>query len=268
MTGPGPSTPEPSHERIEREAWVERYHRGDLTPDEEALFEEHFFTCPRCRDALEAAKDFQDGLRDVASHDAARAVGLAAGAGLLRRATAGPGRRWLWAAALFLLVALPGWWLLFRDDPAGERVTQGPAAVERPADPGSLVDPVPASLPVFLLTTLRGGGYEPATVISATEAAGPLSLAVDAGGDDPLGAAYDAYRVTIATAIADTDTDTDTDGATLFRRDGLQPNALEVIQLTFPAGFLPPGDHELVLEGTVEGSEAEEIGRYRFRVDD
>lgn len=242
------------HERIERDALVERYHRGDLTADEEALFEEHFFSCPQCQARLEAAQDFQDGLRDVAARDAARAVGaMTAGAAGAASAVAAR-RRWLWPVALVLLAALPGWWLLFRDrDVVQEQVATVP---ERPAVEIDASIREVTELPVFLLTTLRSGDDEPATVISADQADGPLSLAVDAG-DDSLDAPYDAYRVTIL----------DAGGATLLRRDGLQPNALEVVSLTFPAGFLPPGTHRLVLEGVLEGGATEEIGRYRFQVE-
>ena len=77
-------------------------------------------------------------------------------------------------------------------------------------------------------------------------------MAIDPGADPR----FESFAITIS----------DPADEARFERDGLLPNVLEVIQITFPSGFLPPGDYRLVAHGTLPGGERVEIGSYPFRV--
>ena len=59
------------HSYIEEVAIVDHYLLGQLTPEESARFEEHFMDCPACLDNLTVKKGFINGLRLMASQEAA-----------------------------------------------------------------------------------------------------------------------------------------------------------------------------------------------------
>ncbi|HEY9422866.1 MAG TPA: zf-HC2 domain-containing protein, partial [Thermoanaerobaculia bacterium] len=67
------------HAYIESHGLVERYHRGLLSPEEEASFEEHFVTCAECMEQLELARGFQKGLKAAVAEDVAQAALARAG---------------------------------------------------------------------------------------------------------------------------------------------------------------------------------------------
>jgi Putative zinc-finger len=220
------------HAEIEARGLVESYHRGLLPPEEEALFEEHFVTCERCMEQLELARGFQKGLKTAVAEDAARATLARAGlfAWLARRS-----RRAQWGAALALLalLSLPVLWSSRTASPGPPRGLAGPLV----------------NAPVFLLTTQRG--EEGPAVIDRAQAGELLSLAVDVGNDP----GFESYRVTITR-----------EGRAVFTEDGLYPNALEALMITFPSSFFSPGEHRLRLEGVRPGGETAEIGQFPFRV--
>lgn len=256
------------HAYIEEHGLIDLYHRGQLPPEEEAGFEEHFVGCPECQERLQMARGFQRGLKTVVTEEVKEDV---ARAGLLAWLVRSPRRYWLAVAALILAAVLPvlgylagsreaapmnteaSWRQLFEKerrsaDDLRQRLEQSErqrlAQVEvTPSPPSPLVN-----TPVFLLTAVRGEG-ETAAVEARN---GWFSLAVDAG-DDPR---FESYRVTI----------TDARGARVFRQAGLKPNALEAVLLTFPAGFFKPGEHRLKLEGVRAGGGAVELGGYSFRI--
>ncbi len=270
------------HAYIEEHGLIERYHRGLLDPEEETRFEEHYFACPQCMEQIEMARGFQRGLQSMAAEDAARAV---VGAGLLawlarrgRLAQIG-----LTLAVLLAAAALPALWLLgenrelrqarqeqteqqrqleaARRDAearlaASERQRQDErrdlerrlAQAQRPTDaaPEAARPLVPT---VLLLSVLRDEPGEPAATFHRGS---PVTLAVDAGADP----GFASYRVTVTGAR----------GRTLFRQDGLRPNALEVLMVSFPAGFFPPGDYRLAVEGLRPGAPPADLGSHPFRV--
>lgn len=272
------------HAYVEEKGLIERYHRGLLDPEEEARFEEHYFACPECMEQLELARGFQRGLQAMAAEDAARAV-VHAGlfAWLARR-----GRLAQLGVALVALLAaaaLPALWFLAenrdlrqarqeqseqqRRFEAEQRATedrlaeserrreserreleQRLAQAQRPAGPAPEA-PRPLVPTVLLLTAARGEPGEPAATLDLSRT-GPVTLAVDAG-DDPR---IESYRVTVA----------DARGRTLFRQEGLRPNALEVLMVTFPAGFFAPGDYRLNVEGMRPGAPPADVGSHPFRV--
>lgn len=252
------------HSYIEEHGLIDLYHRGQLPPEEEAGFEEHFVGCPECQERLEMARGFQRGLRTVVAEDVAKTTVLA---WLLRR-------RWIAVAALMLAAVLPvlGYLAASRDDSPiqeaawrrrFEKERQSAADLrqrleeserlrlaEKEETPAAPYTPSPLiNTPVFLLSAVRGDSE--AAVIKVKD--GYFSLAVDAG-DDPR---FESFRVTI----------TDSRGKQVFREAGLKPNALEAVLLTFPSGFFKPGEYRLAVEGVRADGSASELGGYSFRIE-
>lgn len=249
------------HAYIEEHGLIDLYHRGQLPPEEEAGFEEHFVGCYDCQERLLMARGFQRGLKVAVAEDVAKAGLLA---WLVRR-------RWIALAALILAAVLPvlgylagsrgvtpvdteaNWRQLFeKERQSADGLRQRLEESERQRLAQAEVTPAPPSplvnTPVFLLTAVRGEDEAPSVKVES----GYFSLAVDAG-DDPR---FDSYRVTIA----------DPQGKRVFREAGLKPNALEALLLTFPADFFKPGEHRLTLEGVKPGGGAVELGGYSFRI--
>lgn len=268
------------HATIEEQGWVERYVRGDLEPEQEAAFEEHFVACGRCQEELETERGLARGLARVAAEDATQAM---AASGLLAwLARRGRLARLGAALAVVVLAALPAQWLASRNrqlelaaealraEVAGER--QGAEAVRRELEeseqrraaeraelegrlaqaqaPRSAFIAQALEVPVVLLATVRGTS-EPAAIDTA-RAARPLALAVDVG----AGAAFASYSLTVK----------DPADKVLLRRTGLRPNALEVLMLTFPGGFFQPGEYRVEVAGVEPGGAEQELGRYLLRV--
>lgn len=55
------------HDEAERLLAVERYILNELSPEETDRFEEHFFACSDCAEAIRSASVFRDGLKAVAT---------------------------------------------------------------------------------------------------------------------------------------------------------------------------------------------------------
>ena len=252
---------EMDHAYIEEHGLIDLYHRGQLPPEEEAGFEEHFMGCAACQERLQMARGFQRGLKTVVAEEVTKAGLLT---WLLRR-------RWLAVAALILAAVLPmlgylagsretaplnteaNWRQLFeREQRSAEDLRQRLEESERQRLAQTETTPAPLSplvnTPVFLLTAVRGEEETPSVKVTD----GFFSLAVDAGDDSR----FESYRVTITDAL----------GKRVFREAGLKPNALEALILTFPAGFFKAGEHRLALEGIKPGGSASELGGYTFRI--
>lgn len=268
------------HATIEAQSLIERYVRGEMAAEDEAAFEEHFVACGECQAELELERGLGRGVRAVAAEEAAQAV-VAGGslAWLARRGRPAALGMALTAAAL---VAIPALWLSSRNRQleqraealrqeltsekqsaqtiqreleqserrhAAERAALEERLAQAEAPPSPLIVRV-LEIPVVLLATVRGS-RAPAT-IEARQAARPLALAVDVG----AGAAYASYTLTVRDAT----------GKVLLRRPGLHPNALEVLMLTFPAGFFSPGEYRVEVAGVEAGGAEQEVGRYAVRV--
>ncbi len=220
------------HAYIDQHGLIERYLQGDLAEDEEVRFEEHFHGCLTCQEQLTFARGFRQGFHAMAAEDAARQ--LVVGGIFAWLARRGRGVQAGLAAAVLLVALLPSIWLLV-----------GPGKLA--SDAGDVVSPS-----VLLLSAYRDGPGEPVAVIDRAASTTPVVLAVDAGGDSR----FESFRVTIAGAT----------GTTVLRREGLRPNALEVLMISFPADFFPPGDYRLRVEGVPGDDPAVELGGYPFRV--
>lgn len=96
------------HEIIEEQHWVDRYLMGKLAEDEVAQFEEHYFHCQPCQEALKLGQHMQRGFKSVAAQHMveARVVQRAAAFAWLRRRQGALG-----AVMMLALMALPTAWM-------------------------------------------------------------------------------------------------------------------------------------------------------------
>ena len=220
------------HTYIEQHGLIEQYLKGNLAEEEEVLFEEHFHGCFECQEQLTFARSFSKGFHAMAAEDAARQAVVIGGifTWLARRGRAVQAGL---AAAVLMIALLPTMWLLI-----------GPGNL---ASDGGVVSPS-----VLLLSAYRDRSGEPVAVIDAATSAPPVVLAVDVGS----GSRFDSFRATIADAT----------GINVLRRDGLRLNALEVLMISFPADFFPPGDYRLNVTGVTDDGPTVELGAYSFRV--
>lgn len=281
-----------NHEYIAEQALVERYFRGELPAAEEAAFEAHFFACEQCQEDLEAAKELRRGLQAEAAYEAAAPASISA-----RQATWWSRRQplelGLLAAALLVALSLPllvGWQRYQqlegrvaaarataeeirrdldrerqRSSSLGERLatSERDRQLERQRLEAQLqapvTEPVPtrlakplADVAVYLLATVRDAAMPIPVVGPAGDSAEAFTLAVDAGPD----AVFGSYRIEVL----------DRAGQRRFRRDGLQLNALEVVMVTFPVDFLPPGEYRLELAGLDAEGAATALSTHPFQV--
>ena len=209
------------HAHIAEHAVIERYHRGDLSVDEEERFELHFMVCSDCQEQLALARGLQRSLRSIVAVEAFREVAAAGVIGWLRRRS-GAMQAALITAAL-LIAAAPWAWLVLEGGRRGAGAGSLEAGVSNP--------------PLVLLTVTRDGS---ASVLELGESANAnVLLAVDAG---PR-ADHASYRVRLE----------DSAGRLVLERSGLTMSVLEVVVLSVPQRELPPGSFRLYLEGQIAG---------------
>lgn len=97
-----------NHKYIDDLDIIDRYLMGNLPADESEHFEEHFVSCSRCADQMEANRDLIQGLRLVASQESSE-VQSGSLRGPTRYSRHVVSRRWLaLASAFLLLVAVVG----------------------------------------------------------------------------------------------------------------------------------------------------------------
>lgn len=222
------------------------YDRGSLDNEIEQRFEAHLMTCEDCQDALEAERGLARGLRTMASEDLAMTTVRGGLMAWIAR------HRWqtVLASALAALVVFAGLSLLRLTNENRRLTTRIAQLVETsPGIPDGLREPL-VGVPVTLLGVLRGDA-ESVSIIEVSD--GPFTLAVDIGADPRIR----DIEVTIL----------DDEGGVRFSAPDLRANDLEVVQLTFPADFLPAGDYELVARSGPPG-DPRELGRYPFRIVD
>lgn len=147
-----------THEEVERDDIVDRYVRRDLDAAVSAAFEEHFFACDACFDAVRAA----DGLQGAVKAAAADGLLDTAGDGARFSAT-----RWMWLpmAASLALAAIVSWQQLVTIPVLRKQLA---AAESRPGAAGSFTTAtleLPADLPIAMLASVRGDGDVPSVTV-------------------------------------------------------------------------------------------------------
>lgn len=253
MTDSMTTDPPLDHDTIAEQSLLERYHLGTLTAADEERFEAHLMDCAACQEELVLQRSFVRGLKEVAATDAAAARDVArisVLAWLWRR------RMWLAAGSMVAVLASVGIGDLLRQraDLESQVATLESDLAAATSGGGIPGIPSPTALPVALLTVLRSADESVTTLTEAVTASGsPWTLAVDVGLDPRL----ERFHLTLLDARAATPLHTVHD---------LSPNALEVIQLALPSGFLPPGDYRLRVDGSMQDGTTVEVGTYAFRI--
>lgn len=248
------------HTKRDRDLVVERYLAGQLLEEEAMAFEEHYLDCGDCLDQLETARSLRRGLATVAAEDAARAPW-------------GYHRAFL-AAAVLLVAVLPAAWFGFetrrlgselattRDQLAAaqaaavppERIAElerrltdqagriaevtGELARERAPEANALLVP---------LAVQRSGAGASATRLTRPAGAGRVVFALAVGPDDD-----GPFELALKRA-----------GETLWRGEGLRPDELGEVRVSFHRDSLPPGSYRLELAAPGRRGP---VVRYDFRV--
>lgn len=226
------------HPRIDDEKILDRYLASRLSPEEEALFEEHLFACADCLHEVQAGEELRRGLRAVAVEDAARAtVSLGLAAWLRSRRPAQLAGLVGLALAFVLLPAVVVW----------QQAELGRVRAEARRAAAGLAEPMSDFL-VVSLGVVRDPGDAVEIRLDPEKEAVLLSLELPM-----VGAAR--YRVTLR----------DDAGEVLWRRDGLEPNLYDTLLVALPSSFLVPGSYRITVEElpAAEGEPADEI---EFRV--
>ncbi|MCB1055803.1 MAG: zf-HC2 domain-containing protein [Acidobacteria bacterium] len=237
------------HPQIENERILDRYLVGQLSDEEEALFEEHLFACAECLEAVRWGEELRQGLRAVATEDAAKAaVAVGFWAWLRQRSSA------QWAGALgfgitvvALGVVLVSTVLRQRAEIDHLRAAASAPPVEAPSGPS--FDAPLGGLAVVALGTVRDAGGEPTEIrLDLDRKALLLSLEL------PTSTA-ERYQVTLSDAA----------GKVRWRGDDLEPTPYDTIPVVLPVSFLEPGEYQVEVRAL--GAPAEEPGlTMTFRV--
>ncbi len=225
------------HPRIDDERIVDRYLVGRLTPEEEALFEEHLFHCTACLEQVESGQELSRGLRAVAAEEAARARAVTT-LGLMARIRSRPVRFAGLALACLLLPALLLWQRLQLNRLQGGG---GPEVV------AGLIEPT-GDLLVVALGVVRGTADAVELRLDPDREIVLLSLELQA-------VESARYRVILS----------DAGGAVLWRGDDLEPNLHDSLLLALPSSYLGPGSYRVTVIALPETGD-HPTGEMEFRV--
>ena len=234
------------HPSIDDELVPERYVAGRLPPEERARFEEHFFECARCLEAVELVRRFREDLREQPLDTLA----LPTAPGGVRAPTL------LLAASL--LVAVSAAVYFYRSDRGARReldaLRQRPRVAEsrkNPAGPpeaARMLATAPLAASVFTLNLTRGASAEPDNRVSVGGSEHWMVFLFDE--PDVPG----PYRVTLAKA----------DGRPVAGPFDAGTASGGLLAASFPSSLLPPGDYVLTV-GKGGPAPADRIAAYTFR---
>ncbi len=224
------------HPRIDDNKIIDHYLVGQLSPDDEAAFEEHLFECTDCLEKVQWGEELRRGLRTVATEDTARATVALGWMAWLRQL--GSARRAGLASLALLVTLLPAVVLWQQVELAQLR--------SRAAGSSALTEPI-GDLAVLSMGVVRDA--EPVEVrVDPEKAAVLLSLElprVDA----------DRYRVTLV----------DVDGSVQWRGDDLEPSLYDTLMVILPSTYLVPGSYRITIEA-MSSAGASSAGELEFRV--
>ena len=199
------------HTYIEANHLVDRYALGRLSEQETNVFEKHLLECVECQDMLERGTALRDGLRLVASEDAAT-----------------PARRPFLEGFRHLLPGLPRYALAL-----GACLL--PAVVVYLLMRGqTTAPPMPRTDTALMMLDLQRGEALSSRLEILGEP-GFLVLAFPVSGLD-----YDSYSVEL----------TGPKNRNLWHADDLQPNLSGLIVVSLPAGFLTQPNRSVRLTGS------------------
>jgi hypothetical protein len=276
------------HKYIHEFDLVERYLIGRLGTEEASRFEEHFVDCPECVDHLKYTKALMEGLRiegvsgAQSPYDAVLKTSRSRRAGVLAI-----------AAGLVLLVAFAGLIVMFTQlrrarteaDQAKNAATewqrrydeehQSQANAEagyvgKERELSQQVDDLKTELedvkkrgsedgaeinvPMFVLTTTRGGDARPGSTneLRVPSSAASFIVLLPLEGET----SYRQFRVSIA----------DSRKQPVWSARGIRPTADNSIVVLLKSTRVRPGHYLLTLEGVAADGVAKPLGEYSFRI--
>jgi hypothetical protein len=206
-----------SHTDVAALDLVDRYITGQLTADEAAGFEEHFFACDECFADVQAAEQLRSAVHEEA----------AAGARQPQRATWSPA--FAFATATAAMLAIATLWLALATVPGLQRElsTERQARVNDTARKDLQQEQVRVAIaaepnvPIAIIQNTRAGGVT--FTIDVPDTASHVVLWIEA----PASARAETFRLVI-------------DATTI---EGLRANAEGALAVAVPAAALPPGPH-------------------------
>jgi hypothetical protein len=279
-----------NHADIEEQQIAERYVRGKLTPEETALFEEHYLSCQECLDRLDLAESMDRGFKRAAGQDAAEIAAmqqvrqLAVVAWLARL-----GRSRQMAALLmtvFVVAILPGLFVMREVRERDRELTAARAALKQErgrSDAGSRAAEEADKLRKDLEASRRDLTREQEARAAADR---QLAAARQPQSNVPilfLGTVRGAGETTqslrlprapgwiVLTLVVDPSDQPayrmvlrDSKGQEVWRGDDLQLDD-GAFSLSLPSTRLAPGDYALTVEGLPRGGKPVAAGRFVFR---
>ena len=222
------------HAEIRARNFADLYLADDLSAEEKASFEEHFFDCEECLRDLELARSFRQGLRESAN---------------LRPAP----QRWrmLLAFAAGAVLTLASVALLRRtaDRPAPQPAVNEQAKITELQRELAQAAAPQASVDIYPLNVAREAGAVTQVRLPSTRRT--LVLMLDRQPDP----AFASYRARLSDAT----------GRAIWSQDGIQPGAHATFAISLPSDLLHPGDYFLDFEGDRGSGAFHRMARYQLR---
>lgn len=237
------------HPGIDEDLLADRYVAGKLSAEERDRFEEHFFDCAACLEAIEVIHRFRNDLKEVGPSEPPAPLPSS----FPRTAT------FLLAASLAAAVFSALYF--YREERGARRELQAARRTSERAVPGDragqepdaarALRAAPLAASVFTLNLTRGAGSpEPDNRVSLGASPHWLVLLFDQPNDDAAG----TYRVILKTA----------DGKPLGASVDASATSSGLLAAGFRSDVLAPGDYALTVESTAPGR-PEPLATYRFR---
>jgi hypothetical protein len=234
------------HPSIDEAVVPERYVAGKLSPEERDRFEEHFFDCAKCLEAVELVRRFGEDLRELP----------AAAFSPPRARTGFSGATILLAASFLAAVSAAVYFYRSSRDARREldalhRPPPAAAPRERPtaaSEASRTLASAPLAASVFTLNLTRGASAEPENRVSVGGSEHWMVLLFDE--PDVPG----PYRVMLARS----------DGTTVAGPLDAGAASDGVLAASFPSSLLPPGNYALIV-GKGALAPPDRLATYRFR---
>lgn len=294
------------HQEIEEHQLIDRYLMGKLPPEEAARFEEHYLSCPQCLQELEWGEKMARGFKETAARPASGGQGSAADqgrAGNRRRQTL---NRWpLLAAAAVLasLLILPPLLLYRQMSRLDQKLSQARQELLQTRQSGGRQESLQQELeevrtrlaeqqqaseeqqkrlqgqldeersarrqmardfseafrpqtntPVFPLSPLRSaaGSAEPDQIVRLSSRPEWVVFSLEL--ESPR---FQAYRAVLRQIGQE---------RPLWEGDGLAPNYMDALTVSFHSSFLKPGDYQLQVLAPPSAGKTAPLARFTFRV--
>jgi Putative zinc-finger len=222
------------HEDIRDRNLADLYLADELSAEEKAAFEEHFFDCQECLEELETARSFGQGMKDGA------------------KLPATPARWWMllaFAAGVVVTLALAALLKRTPDFPEQQQLAaerQKNSELQREL---ALAATPQTDIDIYPLNVARESGAVSQLRLPATRRTFVLML------DRQPDPAYRSYRAKLSDAAS----------RVIWTREGIEPGARATFAIALPSDLFAAGDYFLDFEGD-SASGFVRMARYRLHI--